>query len=166
MRKWLRGFRGAIGMGVIWAAGGAGVGMFIELLANILPGGFAPASAVDIWPIVLAVIGFLGGAVFSAVLGLAARGHRFEELSLPAFAVWGAVAGVVLGGIVVALGAPGVIIAATALTSALAASASLLLARMAEQRSLPHAHAEMAEIKLAEGAGRRQLEDRGGASRG
>jgi len=41
---------------------------------------------------------FLGGVAFSGVLAIAGRKRRFGELSLPKFAAWGAV-----GGLVVAL---------------------------------------------------------------
>ncbi len=58
MKKWLRRIRGAVGMGLTWAAGWALVGVLIELFAD--PSG----SLVDMWVQTLAILGFLGGAVF------------------------------------------------------------------------------------------------------
>jgi hypothetical protein len=164
MKKWPRRIRGAIGIGLIWAAGGAGVGMLIELIANVLPGGLhdAMASAVDIWPALLAMVGFLGGAVFSAVLGLAGGRRRFEELSLPRFAAWGAMAGLLLGGFMAAMvGAPAGFIAITTLWSAIAAPGSLVLARMAEKRELLDAGADVPKVGLAGGEAQKQLGGRG-----
>ncbi|MGH7639133.1 MAG: hypothetical protein ACREOK_15890 [Gemmatimonadaceae bacterium] len=137
--KILRRIRGALGMGLLWAVGGAGVGMMIELSANILGGDFhdAMAAAVDIWPALLAIVGFLGGVVFATVLGLVTRRRRFEELSLSWFAAWGAMAGLLLGGVMVAtLGAPAGFIGITTLWSGIAAPGSLLLARRAEQQAV------------------------------
>jgi hypothetical protein len=44
----------------------------------------------------LAVPGFVGGACFSVVLGIAGRRRRFEDLSLSRFAAWGALGGLLL----------------------------------------------------------------------
>src|ERR1043166_222805 len=95
MGKWLRRIRGAIGMGLTWAFGWALAGIALAAI-NSLPGHplhwlfeilDAPAPA-------FALPGFLAGAFFSAVLGIAARRRRFEDLSLPGFAAWGALGGV------------------------------------------------------------------------
>lgn len=146
MKKWLRRLRGAAGMGLAWAIGGAGVGGLIELLANILPGGFPMASAIDMWPQALAMVGFIGGAFFAIVLGIAGARRRFDELSLPLFAAWGAVAGLLLGGLGMAMGAPVVFIGITTLGSAIAGAGSLALARMAEQRVRLETGAEVPEV--------------------
>ena len=138
-------------MGLIWAVGGLCVGGVIELLDNILPGGLPMASAVDMWPQTLAIPGFLGGVVFAAVLGIVGARRRFDDLSLPRFAIWGAAAGLLLGGLALALGAPLVFIGITTLGSAVAAAGSLALARMADKRPLLDARAHMAEAELGEG---------------
>jgi hypothetical protein len=44
----------------------------------------------------LGVPGFVGGALFSLVLGVAGRRRRFDELSVARFAVWGALGGLML----------------------------------------------------------------------
>ncbi len=105
MKSWLRRIRGAVGMGLTWAFTGALVGAGIELIHNIWPNPLG--SAVDIWPAMLAYPGFVGGVVFSVVLGIAARRRRFDELSLPQFALWGAVGGALLSLVPAALVALG-----------------------------------------------------------
>jgi hypothetical protein len=160
MRHWLRRIRGIVGMGLIWAIGGMGVGGLIELLDNVLPGGLAMASAVDMWPQTLAIPGFLGGLVFGAVLAIVGSRHRFDELSLPRFTAWGAVAGLLLGGLAVALGvrAPLLVVGITTFASAIAAAGSLTLARLAERRELLAAGADVTGAGLTEGEARQLLE--------
>lgn len=159
MRRWLRRIRGAFGMGLAWALAGVLVGGFIELVDNILPGALPIASRVDMWPQTLAIPGFLGGVIFSVVLGIVGGRRRFGELSLPRFAAWGASAGLLLGGLAMALGAPAIFIGIMTLGSAIAASGSLALARMAEKRELIDVGEVVAEAELA-GGGAREL--RGG----
>ena len=98
MTTWLRRVRGAVGMGLTWAVAWAIVGLLIGVASNLLPGlpwnSFfevfdAPLPA-------LAVPGFLGGVFFSVVLGIVERRRSFAELSLPRFAAWGAVGGLLL----------------------------------------------------------------------
>ena len=78
MGSWLRRLRGAIGMGVTWAVGWALFGVTIGVLSILtpwLPWGLffavfdAPLPA-------LAVPGFVGGTIFSLVLGVAGRRRR------------------------------------------------------------------------------------------
>jgi hypothetical protein len=160
VKHWLRRIRGAFGMGLLWAVGGAGVGGLIELLDNVLPGGFAMASAVDMWPQTLAIPSFLGGVVFAVVLGIAGGRRRFDELSLPQFAAWGAVAGLLLGGLGMWIGAPVLFLAITTLWSAGAAAGSLALARRTEDRELLAAGTDVRDAGLTEDE-RRQLLGRG-----
>ena len=159
MKQWLRRARGVVGMGLIWAAGGMGVGGMIELLDNVLPGGLAMASAVDMWPQTLAIPGFIAGLVFGAVLGIVGSRRRFDELSLPRFTAWGAVAGLLLGGLTVVLGirAPILAVTITTLGSAVAAAGSLVLARFGERRELLSAGADVTEAGLTEGEARQLL---------
>lgn len=146
MKNWLRRIRGAIGMGLTWAFGWGLVGMAIEAIWEVWPG-FPLGPLVDIWPIVLAIPGFVGGAVFSVMLGIAARHRRFDELSLSGFGALGALGGLVLGVLAVGTLAGGVpalglwlraaaIIGSTTLLSAASASGTLALARLGNDRRL------------------------------
>jgi hypothetical protein len=85
-------------MGLTWAAGWALVGVLIGVTSMLLPGlPWDRFFAVFDAPLpALAVPGFVGGAVFSLVLGVAARRRRFSQLSLPFFAACGAVGGLLL----------------------------------------------------------------------
>jgi hypothetical protein len=144
-------------MGLIWALGGFGVGAAIELLDNVLPGGLAMASAVDMWPQTLAIPSFLGGVVFAVVLGVAGARRRFDELSLPRFTAWGAVAGLLLGCLAVSRGAPAVFMGITTLWSAAAAAGSLALARATGDRARLASGAAAADAGLSEGETRQLL---------
>lgn len=134
MAQWTRRVRGVLGLGVLWGIGMAGVGGVIELLDNLFPGALPFARAVDMWPQTLAIPGFLGGALFGIVLSVAQRRRRFDELSLPGFAAWGAVGGVFLGALGTLLGAPIAFVGISALVSAGAATGSLALARRSQLR--------------------------------
>jgi len=159
MNSRLRRVRGAVGMGLIWAAVGFIAGMGIELIHGIWPNPLG--SAVDIWPAALAYPGFFGGVAFSAVLGLAGRRRRFDELSLPGVAMWGAVGGFLVSLIpaaIVALGlaTPNVplwqitvaLLGPCTLGGAIAAYCSLVLARMADDRELLDESRDVADVGL------------------
>ena len=150
MKKWLRRVRGAVLMGLTWAAVWAPVGVLIGMILD--PDG----SMDEPWLLVGAYPGFLGGVVFATVLGIVGRRRRFDELSLPRFAAWGAVAGLLVGAFPFAVGTPtsaiplwllsGVVIGSTTLLCAASAAGSLALARMAEPRDLLDAGADDAEL--------------------
>ena len=142
MNNWLRRLRGALGMGLIWAGAGALVGGLIEAIANFVPS----LNAVDMWIPLFVIPGFIGGMLFSVVLGIAGRNRRFDELSLPLFAAWGAVPGLLFGlssfgidayygtwwsvlRVALAIGAPALLGAATA-------TGTLAIARKAAMKEL------------------------------
>lgn len=154
MKQWMRRVRGALGMGLAWGIVGFIAGMGIELIHNIWPNPLG--RMVDIWPAALAYPGFVGGITFSIVLGIAGRHRRFDELSVPRFAAWGALGGLVVSLIPAAmvgvgLATPNVplwqitaaLIGPCVVGSAFAASGSLILARWADDRHLLPTH-EMA----------------------
>ena len=154
MKKWLRRVRGAVGMGLTWAVAWALFGVLIGVASILLPGlpwdlffNFfdAPLPA-------LAVPGFVGGTAFSVVLGIAGRRRRFDEISLPRFAGWGALGGLLMmAPIVATLSLSPVSLVATSLVALLcsgSAAGSLALARMSEDRQLLDASADVAEIGL------------------
>ena len=73
MQRWLRRIRGPAGTVLTWTAAGALVGALIELGNDAVPGGLPMGSLVDVWPPVLAIVGFLGGVIYAAVRGFAGR---------------------------------------------------------------------------------------------
>ena len=132
MNTWWRRIKAGLGMGLIWAVGGAGIGGIIEFVANFVPG----LNFIDMWIPLFAIPGFVGGMIFSLVIGIAARHRKFEELSLPAFAAWGALGGVLLVALAAVIGWGGPFLAIPfILMSAGGAAGSLAIARMAERRA-------------------------------
>jgi hypothetical protein len=87
------------------------------------------ASRVDMWPQTLAIPGFIGGVHFAVVLMIAARRQRSDQLSMPRFSALGAVAGLALGALAMAIGAPVMFLGIMTFAGTVAAAGSLLLAR-------------------------------------
>jgi hypothetical protein len=92
MKKWLRPIRGAIGMGVSWAAAWGGAGAIV-MLGFLLRTGSRPDAP---FPFMFAAAGLVAGLLFSGVLGLAEGRRRFDQMSLRRFAAWGAAGGLLL----------------------------------------------------------------------
>src|SRR5262245_46169741 len=92
MNKWLRRIRGAIGMGLTWAAAWGGAGTLVTLGFLLVTGSRPDAP----FPLMLGAAGFVAGVIFSGVLGLVEGRRRFDQLSLPRFAAWGAAGGFLL----------------------------------------------------------------------
>jgi len=127
VKKFLRRVRGAVGMGLTWAFAWFAAGIALLLVVG-------PHAADVPFPIGFAMFGFLAGATFSTVLGITEGRRRFEQLSIPRFALWGAVGGVLLSVAFVLLadvgrGALVVLAPVFALASAASAAGSLTLAR-------------------------------------
>lgn len=98
MERWLRRIRGAVGMGLAWAAAWFGAGMIIMVAFLLLTG----STGADVpYPIGFGAFGFLAGVTFSGVLGLVEGRRRFDQMSLPRFAGWGAVGGFLLSAVFV-----------------------------------------------------------------
>ena len=138
MNNWPRNIRGAVGMGLLWAVAWAPVGVLLGAIVD--PDG----SMDEPWVLVGAFPGFLCGVLFVTLLRLAECRRRLDELTLPRAAAWGAVSGLLVPVLFVLAIAAGlgtwkgghiqwaliaVITGNTILGSALAASASLALAR-------------------------------------
>ena len=100
MQKWLSGVRGLVVMAVFWAAAWGVVGGGV-MEAFVDPHG----EIEDIWPNVLAIPGFVGGVLFYAMLCITSVRDRFHEWSLPRGGALGAVPGLLLGALLVYLGA-------------------------------------------------------------
>ena len=145
MGKWTRRIRGALGMGITWGIAWGAVGGVPRWIFGVNTD--APLG------LVFGVLGFIAGVIFSGVLMLTERRRPFDQLSIPRFAAWGAVGGLVLSGIftrVASLGRADVlaIVPTFAIASAICASGSLALARRAEMRELPDVGADSADAEL------------------
>lgn len=142
MQNWLRRIRGAIGMGITWAIAWSAAGMVPRWLFGF--------NADVPFPLVFAVLGFIGGVTFSAVLTLFERRRGLDQMTLPRFAAWGAASGVLLSAIftrMASLGAGDVLVIAPmfAVACAVCASGSLALAKRAEMRELPPGRGNIGE---------------------
>ena len=134
MKKLLRRIRGAIGMGLTWALAWFGAGLI--LLAVV---GFGAADVP--FPLFFGLLGFFAGVIFSGILAIAEGRRSFDQMSLPRFAAWGGVGGLLLSGTFVlaaALGVDAFLVLGPvfALAGAGSAAGSLALARRAEDREL------------------------------
>ena len=135
MKNWGRRIRGAIWMGLIWAAAWSGAG---AVLARI------PGFDSDLpFPLLFAPLGFVSGIIFSGILVALEGRRRFDRMSLLRFAGWGALSGLLLSGVpVVGAALRGasmwgeflVFGPALILSSAVCAAGSLAVARRAEMR--------------------------------
>ncbi len=137
MNHWLRRIRGAIGMGLTWALAWFGAGLALLLVVGV--------DAADVpFPLGFGLLGFLAGVTFSGVLGIVERRRRFDQMSLPRFAGWGAAGGLLLSVmfvLAVALGGDPTLLddlvflgPLFAVAGAGSAAGSLALARMARNR--------------------------------
>jgi hypothetical protein len=147
MQKWLRRVRGAIGMGITWAAAWSAAGIVPRWVFGVETD--APL------PLVFGVFGFIAGVVFSGVLALTERRRAFDQMSLPRFAAWGATGGLLLSVFwakAISLGWGDVLALSSTLVvaSAVCASGSLALARRAVRRELPDGRGDTAEAELTD----------------
>ena len=150
MRKLLRRARAAIGLGLTWAVAWLGVGVAFGLLAF----SFEP-SALVFNALASAAAGFVGGATFSVLLGIADGRRRFDQLSLPRFACWGALGGLLVGGVQLAIFAaigrppdPLVFLTLQGLIGSGSAAGTLALARSADDAELLESGHEVADVGL------------------
>ncbi len=149
MKKWLRRIRGAVGTALTWAAAWFGFGAIVALVGG---GGLADLYLQSAG---LAAAGFVGGGIFSTVVGIVEGRRRFDEMSLPRFAGWGAVGGFLLAAPLVIMsvavgGTPNVFLSLGAITllGAVSAAGSLALARRADDRELLEDGADVADVGL------------------
>lgn len=174
MTHWLRRIRGAVGMGLTWAGLWSAIGAVVAVLPGTMTApypipldllvGFAAQFAAQ-----FAALGFVGGATFSLVLAATEGRHRFDQMSLPRFAVWGAMGGLMMlavrapitesvMSVLVSVGMPGVNWAygisggIIVLLGAGSAAGSLALARKVHDRELLEAGEGMAEVGLTDQA--------------
>jgi len=145
MKKWLRRIRDAVAMGLTWAVQWAVLAVLIGTITESLSG---YSLEIHLDPLMaLAMPGFIFGVIFYTVIWFAERGRRFDELSLPRTAAWGAVVGLLLGALTLTLGTPNgplwrvavIIVGSSTLLSTVSAVGSALLFRMLRGRLLQRA---------------------------
>jgi len=144
MTNWIRRLRGAVGIGLTWAAAWFGVGLVLMLVFGI--------TADVPFPIFFGMLGFLGGVIFSGVLGMIGGRLRFEQISMPRFAAWGGFGGLLLAAGMSALQGWDTFPLLGPLFSgagAVCAAGSLSLARMAEDQDLLEVGPEVDEVGLS-----------------
>ncbi|MCE2441358.1 MAG: hypothetical protein J4F39_18290 [Candidatus Latescibacteria bacterium] len=126
----------ALAWAVVWSPVGVLTGIIVD------PGG----SMDEMWVAIGAYPGFLCGAVFSAVMGIAEGRRRLNETVLSRVAAWGAVSGLVVGVIPFVLGTVNsalplwlwsiVTVGAVTILSSASAVGTASIARMAKKRAL------------------------------
>ena len=144
-------------MGLTWAEAWAPLGAVTGLITGVVLG-LPLGTVVANYALLLGGLGFAGGTIFSTVLSIAEGRHRFDQLSLPRFAVWGALGGLLLGVLAVTVGilGPGltildaIIVGVSTLLGAGSAAGSLALARRADETELLEHGADVADIGLTE----------------
>jgi len=77
--RWRRGIRGAIGMGLTWAAAWGGAGTIMALGILLVTGGRHDPP----FPLMFGAFGFVAGVMFAGVLRLVEGRRRFDQMSLP-----------------------------------------------------------------------------------
>src|SRR5215510_9485365 len=93
MRSLLRRIRGAIGMGFTWASAWFAVGFIPRWVLgreSDLP-----------FPLLFGGLGFIAGVTFSGLLMLTEGRRRLDQMSLPRFAGWGALGGLLISALFV-----------------------------------------------------------------
>ena len=143
MRRWLRRIRGAIGIGITWAAAWFVVGTVPRWVFGVQTD--APL------PLIFGVFGLIAGVTFSTVLALTERRRSFDQMSLPRVAGWGAMGGLLLTAIFARASSLGwgdiLALAPTlAVASAVCASGSLALARRGARRELPDGRDQASQL--------------------
>jgi hypothetical protein len=143
MKNWLQRIRGAVGIGLTWATGWAPIGAITGWVVGMVLG-FPLGVVTANYALMFGVLGFVGGALFSTVLSLGEGRRSFDQLSLPRFFAWGALGGLVLGGLAVTAGLLGagltilgaVIVGTSTLLGAGSAAGTLVIARAAHSLAL------------------------------
>jgi hypothetical protein len=133
MQGWKRRVRGAVVMGLTWGVAWFAAGLALLLIVGV--------GAADVpFPLFFGALGFLAGVAFSGILGVLGRRRRFEHLSLPRVAGWGALGGLLLAGIVRLAAGPDaeflVVAPVFAAAGALSAAGTLALARRAQGHAM------------------------------
>ena len=140
MKKWLIRIGRGAAMGLGWGAAWVPVALLVGLIVD-------PNDSMDEpWLVVGMLPGFLCGAVFSAVAGIAGGRHGLDELSISRAGAWGVASGLLVGGgwLVLALSSDPpqwllnvVVVGSLALLSAVSGVGAALMARMGKSDASP-----------------------------
>ena len=134
MDRLIRTARGAIGVGVTWAALWAVVGFVFGILFRLFSDvGFRPGENELVVAIVFGIVGLLSGVAFSTVMAIAERRRTLDQLSVLRAAGWGALASGILPLIT---SIPNGMIVIFAPLGALFAATSVALAKREARREL------------------------------
>jgi hypothetical protein len=136
-----------MGMGFVWGAAWSAAGLVPRWVFGF--------NADVPFPLVFGVLGFIAGVTFSGLLVLTEGRRSFDQMSLPRFAAWGTVGGLLLSALFAKAASLGwgdvVALAPTlAIACAVCASGSLALARRAVRRELPDSRGDTAEAELTD----------------
>jgi hypothetical protein len=145
--SWLRRVRGTIGMGFIWGAAWSVVGFMLAVATRF--------QADAPFPLIFGVLGFFAGVIFSAFLALTEGRRSLDQMSLPRFAGWGAIGGLLLSALFAKAASLGwgdvlAIVPTFAFASAVCATGSLAVARRAVRRELPDISEDTSEAELTD----------------
>ena len=130
----------ALVWGFIWMLPGGA----IEAVDNVAPAAHGFTRLIDMWPQTLGLPGLVAGLLFSVLLVVTEGRRRYAEVGLGRAAAWGAVAALLVGGLVVWAIAPGlsepaslaaVLMAYAGLMGVVAGAGSVLLFRYRAQRA-------------------------------
>jgi hypothetical protein len=124
-------------MGLTWALAWFAAGLALLLVVGL--------GAADVpFPLFFGFLGFLAGATFSVILGTLGRRRRFDQMSVPRFAGWGALGGLLLAAGLALVAGPDVELLVVgpvfAAAGAISAGGTLALARKAAGRELIEAN--------------------------
>ena len=167
MKGWLRRFRGAIGLGLAWASAFFVVGVGVAVVGWEF--GVAAFGNGLLWvtynALVSAATGFISGATFSAFLSVVEGRRRFDQMTMPRFALWGGIGGTLVAGVLSALVGWGTVsvVANTVILGLLGAgcaAGTLALARASDDRQLLDATEEIGRVGLTEDEARELLPGR------
>jgi hypothetical protein len=121
------------------------------------------------YPVGFGFLGFIAGVTFSGVLGLMEGRRRFDQMSLPRFAGWGAAGGFLFAALfvgVASIGEGSAFLGNLVFLGPLFAAAgsgcaagSLAIARKGEDRVLLDAGSDPGEIELGKGQAEKRLEN-------
>jgi hypothetical protein len=139
VKQWLILIVGSVAAGLAWAGLWAAIGALIRIVDQS-----GSLDALWLGPAVGAWPGFVAGVVFSGLLGVAVRPHRFHELSLSTAVACGGMVGLMLGALPFGINKPpvdsplwlvaAVVVGVFTLTGAFSAAGSLAVVRMATAR--------------------------------